>query len=61
MLYRIGTEKEITEEIIRRLPEEVTRELLRSTIMQRKRKSKQAVSLSPEMANRWIEATSGHR
>ena len=33
MLYRIGTEKEITEEIIRRLPEEVTRELLRSTII----------------------------
>ena len=33
MLYRIGTEKEITEEVIRRLPEEVTRELLRSTII----------------------------
>lgn len=33
MLYRIGTEKEITEEVIMRLPEEVTRELLRSTII----------------------------
>ena len=33
MLYRIGTEKEITKEVIKRLPEEVARELLRSTII----------------------------
>ena len=33
MLRRIGTEKEITQEVIQALPVEVTRELLRSTII----------------------------
>lgn len=33
MLYRIGTEKEITEEVIKKLPEKVVRELLRSTVI----------------------------
>ena len=33
MLYRIGTEKEITDAVIQKLPYEVVRELLRSTII----------------------------
>lgn len=33
MLYRIGTEKEITEEMISKLPKEVMRELLHSTFI----------------------------
>lgn len=33
MLYRIGTEKEITEEILGKLPKEAVRELLHSTFI----------------------------
>ena len=33
MLRKVGTEKEITEEVIKGLPKEVVRELLRSTII----------------------------